>query len=121
MELQRALPDYAANGIAVSAAANSQINVAISRDAGAGALLAWQDNRSGNYDIYAHHLLSFGLDSGWPADGVLFATVASINGLKNQETSQVGVSPPDAKFLRVLTLMRKLQLSGSVGMRTMGR
>src|SRR3954454_3345901 len=59
----------------------------------------------------------FTIQSGWPADGVLFATVASINGLKNQESSQVGVSPPDPKFLRVLTLMRKLQLSGSVGMR----
>jgi len=57
------------------------------------------------------------IQSGWPADGVLFATVASINGLKNQEIAAAGVSPPDPQFLRVLSLMRSLQLSGTVGMR----
>ena len=59
----------------------------------------------------------FMIQSGWPADGVLFASVASINGLKNQETSIGGVSAPDANFLRVLALMRKIQLSGAVAMR----
>src|SRR5215510_217770 len=59
----------------------------------------------------------FMIQSGWPADGVLLAAVASINGLKNQESSIGGVSPPDANFLRVLTLMRKIQLSGAVAMR----
>ena len=54
----------------------------------------------------------FTIQSGWPADGVLFASVASINGLKNQESSIGGVSPPDATFLRVLTLLRRIQLSG---------
>jgi hypothetical protein len=59
----------------------------------------------------------FTIQSGWPADGVLFATVASINGLKNQESSVAGVSPPDPRFMRVLALMRKLQLGGAVGLR----
>jgi hypothetical protein len=59
----------------------------------------------------------FMIQSGWPADGVLFAAVASINGLKNQETSIGGVSAPDSSFLRVLALMRKIQLSGAVAMR----
>jgi hypothetical protein len=59
----------------------------------------------------------FTIESGWPADAILFATVASMNGLKNQETSAAGVSPPDPRFLRVLALMRKLQLSGMVGLR----
>ena len=59
----------------------------------------------------------FTIQSGWPADGVLFAAVASINGLKNQETSLGRLSPPDPEFLRVLALMRKLQLAGTVGMR----
>jgi hypothetical protein len=48
---------------------------------------------------------------------VLFATVASINGLKNQETSINGVTPPDPEFMRVLALMRRIQLSGAVAMR----
>src|SRR5262245_25569242 len=59
----------------------------------------------------------FTIQAGWPADGVLMAAVASINGLKNQESSIAGVSPPDADFLRVLALMRKIQLSGAVAMR----
>jgi hypothetical protein len=59
----------------------------------------------------------FMIQSGWPADGVLFASVASINGLKNQQTSISGVIPPDPEFMRVLALMRKIQLSGAVAMR----
>ena len=59
----------------------------------------------------------FTIQSGWPADAVLFAAVAAINGLKNQETSFGGVTPPDPDFLRVLALLRKIQLSGAVAMR----
>ena len=59
----------------------------------------------------------FTIQSGWPADAVLFAAVAAINGLKNQETSFGGVTPPDSDFLRALALLRKIQLSGAVAMR----
>lgn len=59
----------------------------------------------------------FTIQSGWPADGVLFATVSEMNGLKNQGTSVNGVTPPDPGFMRVLQLMRKIQLSGAVAMR----
>jgi hypothetical protein len=57
------------------------------------------------------------IQAGWPADGVLFAAVASINGLKNRETSLGGVIPPDPDFLRALAMLRKIQLSGAVGLR----
>ena len=59
----------------------------------------------------------FTIQSGWPADAVLFAAVAAINGLKNQETSFGGVAPPDPDFLRALALFRKIQLSGAVALR----
>jgi hypothetical protein len=59
----------------------------------------------------------FMIQSGWPADGVLFAVAASLNGLKNQETSSAGVTPPDPDFLRALALLRKIQVSGAVGLR----
>ena len=59
----------------------------------------------------------FMIQSGWPADGVMFASVAEINGLKNQTVSIAGVSPPDPDFMRVLALMRKIQLSGAVALR----
>lgn len=59
----------------------------------------------------------FTIQSGWPADGVMFATVSEINGLKNQGTSVNGVTPPDPQFMRVIQLMRQIQLSGAVAMR----
>jgi len=61
----------------------------------------------------------FMIQSGWPADGVLIATVASINGLKNQESTSTGTKPPDPDFLRVVALIRKIQLSGGVSLRVL--
>ena len=57
------------------------------------------------------------LQSGWPANAVLFISVAAMNGLKNQETSIAGISPPDPKFMQALELLRKIQSSGAVGLR----
>jgi len=57
------------------------------------------------------------IQSGLPADGVLFAAVSSINGLKNQSSTIHGTSPPDPDFLRALELMRKIQVSGGVALR----
>lgn len=59
----------------------------------------------------------FMIQSGWPADGVLLAAAASVNGLKNQEMSLAGVTPPDPGFLRVLELLREIQRSGAVSLR----
>jgi hypothetical protein len=59
----------------------------------------------------------FMIQSGWPADGVLMAAAASVNGLKNQETTISGVTPPSTNFLRALELLRNLQLSGAVSLR----
>lgn len=59
----------------------------------------------------------FTVQSGYAADAVFFAAVAVMNGLKNQENSLAGVSPPDPDFVRALELLRKIQLSGAVGMR----
>jgi len=59
----------------------------------------------------------FMIQSGWPADGVLMAAAASVNGLKNQETGIGGVTPPDPNFLRALELLRNIQRSGAVSMR----
>ena len=59
----------------------------------------------------------FVIESGWPADAVLFATLRSINGLKNQESTIDGTTPPEPEFLRVLSLMRSIQRSGGVAFR----
>jgi len=59
----------------------------------------------------------FMIQAGWPADGVLLAAAASLNGLKNQETTIGGVTPPTPEFMRVLELLRNLQRSGVVSFR----
>ena len=59
----------------------------------------------------------FVIESGWPADAILFATLARLNGLRNQEATISGLSPAEPRFLRALELFRKLQLSGTVGLR----
>jgi hypothetical protein len=63
------------------------------------------------------HAVFFVVQAGWPADGVLFAAVASMNGLHNQETTITGVTPPDPDFVRVLELLRNIQHSGAVAVR----
>jgi hypothetical protein len=53
-----------------------------------------------------------GMQGGLPADIVMFAAVASINDLKNQEATRNGIVPADAGFHRVRALAREIQLSG---------
>jgi hypothetical protein len=54
------------------------------------------------------------IQSGLPADATLFAAVASINGLRNQEATQHGILPADPKFHRMRQLARQIQVSGAV-------
>jgi hypothetical protein len=54
------------------------------------------------------------IEAGMPADVLLFTSVASINGLRNQEATLQGITPADPDFHRVRALARKIQLSGAV-------
>jgi len=54
------------------------------------------------------------IQAGIPADTILFATITSINGLRNQEATFEGVVPADPDFHRVRQLLRKIQLSGAL-------
>jgi len=57
------------------------------------------------------------IQSGWPANAILLATTARLNGLRNQSASASGFQAADPRFLRVLELMRAIQDSGGMGMR----
>jgi hypothetical protein len=59
----------------------------------------------------------FMLQSGYAADFVLALTVDSLNGLHNRSASAGVVREADPEFVRVLQLMRELQVAGGVGMR----
>ena len=51
---------WTANGVAVGTATGYQTSPKNVSDGQGGSIFAWQDKRSGNFDIYAHHLFSDG-------------------------------------------------------------
>ncbi len=57
------------------------------------------------------------IESGWPAEAILFATVSRFNGLRNQEASIAGLSHADPRFLRALHLLGRIQDAGAVSLR----
>jgi hypothetical protein len=57
------------------------------------------------------------LQSGYAADFVLGLTVESLNGVRNRTASAGAAGEAEPEFVRVLQLMREVQLAGAVGMR----
>ena len=67
---QAGAPAWVANGINVCTASGSSVDAEIASDAAGGAVIAWQDGRSGNEDdIYAQRVSGAGAAL-WPANGV---------------------------------------------------
>ncbi|MDH4038791.1 MAG: T9SS type A sorting domain-containing protein [Candidatus Krumholzibacteria bacterium] len=66
---------WAANGVAVCTAANGQSLPRIISDGAAGAIVAWNDYRSGNSDTYAQSINFFGTPA-WTSNGVAVSTFA---------------------------------------------
>lgn len=69
-------PGWPTNGIAICTASGTQANPSIVTDSNHGAIIAWQDGRSGtSLDVYAQHLLSTGaVDASWPVNGRAVST-----------------------------------------------
>jgi hypothetical protein len=57
------------------------------------------------------------LQSGYAADFVLGLTVESLNGVRNRSATAGATGEAEPEFVRVLQLMREVQLAGAVGMR----
>lgn len=67
--------------IPICTARGSQTPEAIVSDGAGGAIIAWNDRRSGNADIYVQHVVaSRRTDSGWPDDGRALCTAAGEQG-----------------------------------------
>jgi hypothetical protein len=58
------------------------------------------------------------LQAGYPADMVLRACVHAINGIHSRFGGGTRARPADAEFYPLIEKMRKLQLSGEIGIRT---
>jgi hypothetical protein len=67
---------WTANGVAVSVAAGNQMDPQIVSDGASGAIITWEDTRSGtNSDIYAQRVSSTGIPQ-WTANGVVVSAAA---------------------------------------------
>ena len=67
---------WTADGVLVCTASINQFSPAIVSDGSGGAIMAWEDNRSGNYDIYAERINSSGV-SQWTANGVAICAASN--------------------------------------------
>ncbi len=70
---------WAADGVAISTASAYQLYPDIITDGNDGAIICWQDNRSGNYDIYAQRINSSGTTL-WIPSGAAVCTAAGTQG-----------------------------------------
>jgi hypothetical protein len=69
---------WTADGVAISTALNNQYTPTIISDGSGGAIITWQDFRSGAWDIYAQRIDANGtIHTGWTADGVAISTAAN--------------------------------------------
>jgi hypothetical protein len=57
------------------------------------------------------------IPAGWPADIILFTSVASINHLNNQHFGGRRQGPADPEFIRLIELVRMLEEAGALGFR----
>ena len=69
-------PKWTADGVAICTAIQPQGNPQILSDGAGGAIIVWQDWRSGNYDIFAQRINSSGVVQ-WTPDGVGICTIAT--------------------------------------------
>lgn len=67
---------WTTDGVAVASGAGDQSLCTIVSDGGGGAIIAWQDNRGGNFDIYAQRLNASGVPQ-WTANGVALCTATA--------------------------------------------
>ncbi len=61
------------NGVTICTATDYQEKIQVCRDGAGGAIIAWEDERDGNKDIYLQHIASNGVPQ-WLVDGVAICT-----------------------------------------------
>jgi hypothetical protein len=66
---------WATNGVTICGAANKQEYPTIASDAAGGAIITWQDNRTGNYDIFAQRINAGGTVQ-WSDNGIAICAEA---------------------------------------------
>ena len=67
--------EWTANGVAICTATGNQVSPTITSDGAGGAIVTWNDTRSGDYDVYAQGVNASGAVK-WTTDGVALCTRA---------------------------------------------
>ena len=87
--------NVAADGLPVCAASGDQHGVTVCRDGWGGMLLAWEDRRGADLDVYAHRLDAAGAPHPmWPTNGV---PVCTANG--DQREVRIAIDGVDGAFI----------------------
>lgn len=85
-------PGWPADGLPVCTAPGLQAVPQILADGAHGAIIIWWDQRSGTYDLHAHHVLPAGVvDPAWPVNGRAFCAAPG-----NQRHARGGLIPDGA-------------------------
>ncbi len=80
---------WPANGLVVCNAAGDQTSPVVVADGSGGVLLAWQDHRSGGWDIYAQRISASGtIAPGWVTNGTVVGAAAP-NGVKDETAPRI--------------------------------
>ena len=69
-------PAWTIDGVAVCSATDDQVTPQIAIDGSGGAIVVWQDHRTGNADIYAQRIDNNGINQ-WTADGIPICTATN--------------------------------------------
>lgn len=88
--------DWTHNGVAICTATGDQVSPEIVTDGSGGAVIVWQDQRSGSYDIYAQRINASGTAL-WAPDGVAVCTAS------NDQRSPVIVRTASGDFILAWT------------------
>lgn len=67
------VPQWTADGVAICTATNTQDNPQIASDGAGGAIITWEDRRTGTFDIYAQRVNASGATQ-WTSNGVAVCT-----------------------------------------------
>ena len=108
---------WTAGGVPVCAAVSSQALPAIAADGAGGAIVSWQDRRSGfDYDIYAQRIAADGAAQ-WTTDGVLLCTAYADQLFPNLVSDGAGgaiVTWQDPRYVYLDIFAQRISADGTV-------
>lgn len=71
------IPEWTVNGVAICTASGFKGTARIVSDGSAGAIISWEDTRSGNSDVYAQRINASGVTQ-WTANGVVVSNASNL-------------------------------------------